>query len=169
VRSRGGIILLVVTPLLWGCDARQGDYVPASSISRKGFAKDAEAVRAANGREVKLWGFVDHGNLYGDEGARKVLQDLWAGDGPSRTTWRFDLKAGRGDAVGQGMPVHVPNDEGRDALLRRFVADARAHRPTRVFLEGKLFTFDAPTNVVRLEGLYMELRSSDDILLTPPG
>jgi len=31
-----------------------------------------------------------------------------------------------------------------------------------------MFTFDAPTNVTSLTGLYMELRSSDDILLQLP-
>jgi hypothetical protein len=33
---------------------------------------------------------------------------------------------------------------------------------------GRVFTFDAPTNVTPLTGLYLELESSDDILLEVP-
>ena len=58
----------------------------------------------------------------------------------------------------------VPNDAGRDEILRRFVADAQAQQPTKVFLTGKLVTFDAPTNTGALTGLTLELQSSDDIL-----
>lgn len=33
---------------------------------------------------------------------------------------------------------------------------------------GRLLTFDAPTNVAGLTGLYLELASSQDILFEPP-
>ena len=59
--------------------------------------------------------------------------------------------------------MHVPNDAGREDLLRRFVADARAGRPTKVFVQGKLLTFEAPTQVSNLTGLYLELGASRDI------
>jgi hypothetical protein len=140
----------------------------ASSITKGGFAGDGEQIRALAGNEVKLWGFVDHGNVYGDEGAKAILGDWWSGPGPDATTWRFDLKARAGDAVGQSFAVTVPNDEGRDALLRRFVEDARAENPTRVFLTGRIDAFDAPTSHATLTGLTMELQSSRDILFAPP-
>jgi hypothetical protein len=47
------------------------------------------------------------------------------------------------------------------------LADAAAGRPTRVFVRGRIFTFDAPTNYSRAVGLYMDLESSADVLLTP--
>jgi len=163
----GVVIILVVATFLAGCNGQIGGYEPASSISVNGFARD-EKIRDIEGQEVRIWGFVDHANLYGDESAKEILEDWWSGDGPDATTWRFNLKAREDDEAGQSFPVYVPNDEGRDDLLKAFVADARAGKLTRVFLMGTIFTFDAPTNTVRLTGLYMELQSSHDILLEPP-
>ena len=164
----GLVIILVVTAFLAGCNQPIGDYTAASSISESGFARDEKRVRELEGQQVKIWGFVDLANLYGDEGAKAILEEWWSGDGPSATTWRFDLKAGEDDEAGQSFSVYVPNDEGRDDLLRVFVADARAQNATRVFVKGRIFTFDAPTNAAPLTGLYMELQSSHDILLEPP-
>ncbi len=160
--------MLFVTLYLAGCSGQTGDYVAASSISRNGFARDAQAMRKMDGQEVKLWGFVDYGNLYGDESAKKTLGDWWSGEGPTATTWRFNLKAREDDQTGQSFAVHVPNDQGRDDLLRMFVAGAEAQKPTKVFLQGRIFTFDAPTNAAPLTRLRMELGSSDDILLELP-
>jgi hypothetical protein len=166
-RYLGGLIVLV-TLYLAGCGGQTGDYVAASSISRNGFARDAEQMRKLDGQEVKLWGFVDHGNLYGDAGAKAILGDWWSGEGPTATTWRFNLKASEDDETGQSFAVDIPNDQRRDALLRTFVADAGAGKPTKVFLKGRLFTFDAPTNAAALTGLRMELGSSQDILFDLP-
>jgi hypothetical protein len=61
--------------------------------------------------------------------------------------------------------VRVPNDPGRDQLLWAFAADARAGRPTRVFVTGRIYPFVAPTNTSTLTGLYLEPRSSREIRL----
>ena len=106
--------------------------------------------------------------MYGDAGANEILEDWWSGEGPSTTTWRFNLKAKENDETGRSFPVHVPNDQGRDEILKAFLADARAQKPTKVYVKGKLFTFDAPTNAEALTGLVMELKSSDDILFELP-
>jgi hypothetical protein len=159
------IVLLVIALLVTGCNDPISGYTALARLSRDGFARDAAAVRALEGQEVKVWGYVDHGNLYGDEGAQKILAEWWSGHGPNATTWRFNLKAGADDEVGHSIAVYVPNDAGRDDLLAVFVADARAQRPTRVFVTGKLFTFDAPASATRLTGLYLELASSNDIRL----
>jgi hypothetical protein len=140
-----------------------GNYIPASSISKNGFAINGDAMRKKHGQEILVWGFVDHSNLYGDEDAKKILEEWWSGDGPNAASWRFNLKAKEDDEAGQSFPVRVPNTPGRDDLLRAFVADARAHRPTQVFVKGKLSAFDAPTNATFLTGLYMEVQSSQDI------
>jgi hypothetical protein len=162
------LIILAATLLATGCNKQIGDYVAASSISRNGFARDAEAMRRLNGQEIKVWGFVDSGNIYGDADAKAILGDLWSGEGSDAATWRFNLKAEEGDKTGNSFPVLVPNDPGRDELLRAFEADANAQKPTKVFVKGKLHTFDAPTNTGALTGLTIELRSSNDILLEPP-
>ena len=159
---------LVASLLLAGCNGQVGDYTAASSISKGGFARNGEELRALADQEVKLWGFVDHSNMYGDEGAKAILGDWWSGAGPDATTWRFNLKARAGDAAGKSFAVYVQNDEGRDELLRRFVEDASAGRPTRVFLTGRIVIFDAPTNNATLTGLTLELQSSDDVLLALP-
>ena len=69
-----GLILVLVSVLLAGCSEQRGDYVAASSLSKDGFARNGAEARKLHGQEVKLWGFVDHGNLYGDEGAKA---DSW--------------------------------------------------------------------------------------------
>ena len=160
-------ILLVTAASLLGCDEQIGGYVAASSIVRQGFAKAGEGLAKVQGREIRVWGFVDHGNLYGDVGAQQILGDWWGGDGPAATTWRFDLKAEAHDDRGHGIQVRVPNDPGRDHLLRAFVADARTGRPTRVFVRGTLYTVPAPTKTTTMTGLYLELRSSQEVRLEP--
>jgi hypothetical protein len=162
-------VVLMVAILLFGCNQQIGDYIAASSISRDGFAISKKALDGISGKEVKLWGFVDHGNLYGDVAVKAILQEWWSGDGPSASSWRFNLKANADDAVGHSFPVHVANDAGRNALLQRFLADARAGRATKVFMTGRLFTFAAPTNISPLTGIYMEVQSSNDILFEPQG
>ena len=157
--------MLAISLLLAGCQQQVGDYAAASSLSRNGFARDGAALSQADGREVKLWGYVDPTNLYGDASAQAILGDWWTGPGPDASTWRFNLKAGANDDAGQSFAVHVPNDPGRDDLLRVFVADANAQETTKVFVTGRLVTFEAPTSDGVRTGLIMEVRSSDDILL----
>lgn len=70
--------------------------------------------------------------------------------------------------MGRSFAVHVPNDAARDHLLRALLADARARRPTRVSLKGRLFTFQAPTQSSDLTGLYLEVASSRDVRLAAP-
>ena len=160
--------MLVVATFLVGCNSQIGDYTAASSISKDGFARDEQQMIELHGQEIKLWGFVDHSNLYGDESARAILEDWWSGNGPDASTWRFNLKAGENDEAGHSFAVYVPNDPGRDDLLRVFLADAKAQRPTKVFVTGKLFTYEAPTNTASLTGIYLEVQSSNEVLLEPP-
>jgi hypothetical protein len=139
----------------------------ASSITDKGFAQTGRHGQPIAGQEIKVWGFVDHSNIYGDEAAKQILGDWWSGAGPDATTWRFNLMAKEHDQ-GHSFAIYVPNDQGRDELLKAFLTDAKAQKPTQVFVQGKLFSFAAPTNINTLTGLYIEVESSDDILLEPP-
>lgn len=163
------LMMLILILCLVGCKSQIGDYMAASSISKDGFARDEQQISELQGKDIKLWGFVDHSNLYGDEGTKAILEDWWSGYGPDTSTWRFNLKAAENDEAGQSFPVYVTNDQGRDDLLRLFLADARAQKPTKVFVTGRIYPFDAPTNVASLSGFYMEVQSSDDIQLEPPG
>ena len=166
-RSPFFVVTLIAATALTGCDDRVRGYLPVSELARNGFVSDQQAAQA-HGRELRLWGFVDHGNLYGDAGAKGILGQWWAGEGPDATTWRFDLKGAANGAVGHSFAVHVPDDAGRENLLRRFVADARAGRPTKVFLTGRLLTFEAPTQFSALTGLYLKVGASQDIRLGAP-
>lgn len=160
------LVLLVAALWIVGCNEEVDGIIPVKEIARNGFLIDDQAIVDLSGQQVRFLGYVDHGNLYGDSSARKILGEWWAGEGPDAGTWRFNLKADADDATGHSFAVHVPNDEGRDALLKLFVADAREQRPTRVFLKGKLLTFDAPTQISGLTGLYLEVSSSQEIQLT---
>lgn len=162
------VLALFALASLAGCGRLPGDYIAASSISRNGFAVDAEQMRKAHGKEIRMSGFVDHGNIYGDDGARAILREWWSGYGPDAVTWQFNLKARADDETGHSLAINVADDEGRDRLLKAFVADARQGRPTTVYVTGRIFTFDAPTNSAGLTGLYVEVASSRDILLALP-
>ncbi len=165
-RSTGSILLIVLLlVMVAGCNQAIDGYTAASAISRNGFAINGDELRKLDGQQVAIWGYVDQGNLYGDASARQILGEWWSGAGPTATSWQFNLKANADDAVGRSFAVFVPNDAGRDDLLEVLAADARAQRPTRVFVKGRLYTFDAPGNFSKQTGLYMEVASSGDILL----
>ena len=161
-------IVLLLTIILGACKNEIGDYTAASTIASGGFAHNGAQMSAMQGAEVMLWGFVDHGNLYGDAGAKEILTQWWSGEGQDSASWRFNLKGRQDDKTGQSFAVHVRNDSGRDALLDAFATDARMQRPTKVFLRGRLFTFDAPIKGSTLTGIYVEVESSRDIQLAPP-
>jgi hypothetical protein len=99
---------ILVAASLVGCNEPTGGYEAASAISRDGFARNREAMRAAEGREIRLWGYVDHPNLYGDAGARRIVAQFWSGDGPHPATWRFDLKAESIPLLTKGPPERPP-------------------------------------------------------------
>lgn len=165
---RSAHLVLAAAMALAGCGGPIGEYLPVSAIARGGFVSDERTVAEMRGREVRLWGFVDQGNLYGDAEAKRALGEWWSGEGPDPDHWRFDLKARADDPVGHSLAVLVPNDAERGDILERLVADARAGRATRIFVAGRLSSFAAPTQIVDLTGLYLQLRSSRDIRLDPP-
>ena len=151
-------VLVSLPLLLGGCvDKSMGGYVPASSFSKKGFAKNREEVLALRGKVLKVWGYVDGGNVFPKD---------WGDNQPGK--WRFDLKAKPSDEVGQSFSILIPVDDRHDELVALFEATDFADKPTRVFVTGKLSTFDAPMNFVRKTGLSMDVNSSKDILLKVP-
>ena len=153
------VLLILIVPLfLGGCkDKPIGGYVPASSFSKKGFAKNREQVLALRGKVLKVWGYVDGGNVFPKD---------WGDNQPGK--WRFKLKAKPSDDVGQSFSIHIPVDDRHDELVALFEATDFADKPTRVFVTGKLSTFDAPMNFVRKTGLIMDVNSSIDIFLKAP-
>ena len=153
------VLLILIVPLfLGGCkDKPIGGYVPASSFSKKGFAKNREQVLALRGKVLKVWGYVDGGNVFPKD---------WGDNQPGK--WRFKLKAKPSDDVGQSFSIHIPVDDRHDELVALFEATDFADKPTRVFVTGKLSTFDAPMNFVRKTGLIMDVISSKDIFLKAP-
>ena len=81
----------------------------------RSFATDAANLPQG---EVRVWGYVDAHNLFAT-GAQALLGEWWGGDGPSIVQWRFNLKANPDDQPGHSVPVSVPEDPQRDALLRK--------------------------------------------------
>jgi hypothetical protein len=163
-KSLMNAIAVFIMALLIGCRASRSGYVPASSISKDGQALDSGKMRGIRGQEIKVWGFVDHGNLYGNDRVKKILQEWWSGYGPSPATWSFYLKADKDDKTGHSFRVTAPNDPWRDDALRVFLANAKAHRPTKVYVRGRIFTFAMPTNIETPTGLNLDLESSRDIV-----
>ena len=159
------LAILALGLLMAGCGRQSGDYVPAATFTEHGWARDADALKLREGQVVRVSGFVDHGNLYGDESARKILGDAWSGNGPRPGTWRFNLKAHASDGTGASFAVHVRDDAGRGALLQRFAEDAAAGRATPVRVTGRLHTFPAPGNLSSRTGLFLEVSSTADVLL----
>jgi hypothetical protein len=153
------LVLFVSLPLLLvGCvDKSLDGYVPASSFSKKGFAKNREQALTNRGKVIKVWGYVDGANVFSKE---------WKDNSPEK--WRFKLKAKPWEDAGQSFSIHVPVDDGHDELVTLFVANHLINKPTRVFVTGRVSTFDAPMNLIRKTGLYMEVNSSKDILLEVP-
>jgi len=149
------------------CAAHGDDHVAAAAISRVGFARPGSDVASRTGEVVRLWGFVDYQNLYGGAAARDILGEWWSGTGPGADSWRFDLKAAAEDGPGESFAVHVPDDCGRDRVLSAFRAAAEAGRPTRVYLEGRLYTFAAPAGARQLTGLRLQLEGANAIDLAP--
>ena len=129
--------------------------------------RDEALARRLDGHTIRVSGFVDHANLYGDRGAREILGDWWSGEDSNPATWRFNLKAHPNEKAGHSFAVHVRNDPGRRSLLSAIVEDARAGRATRVYVTGTLNTFDAPTNTVAKTGLYLEVGASSGVVLVP--
>ena len=159
------VVLLLAVLAIAGCRTKGDGYIPVAAIARHGFLSDPDTLVEAQGRNIKLWGYVVHANLYGDAVAKSILGEWWGGEAPTPGTWRFNLKASDNDKVGHSFAVVVANDPGRHHILERLAADAKAQRPTRVFVSGKLFRFDAPTQFRTHIGLQMYVVSSDDIRL----
>ena len=75
------LIILTLLPLLGGClDKSVSGYIPASSFSKKCFAKNREQALANRGKVIKVWGYVDGDNVFSKE---------WEDDSPEK--WRFDF------------------------------------------------------------------------------
>jgi hypothetical protein len=160
---RAATCAAVVGLLLFGCNGQALDALDLASISRNGFLAGRLDPAAVHGRSLTLAGFVDARNLYGDDAARRVLGDRWSGPGPGAGAWRFDLLARPGDAAGVAVQVGAGGD--RDGLLRAFVADAEAGRPTRVRVTGHVRTFAAPTNLGRRVGLAVTAASANAVVI----
>jgi hypothetical protein len=145
-------------------DTTQTDFA-AADLTRHGFVRDESLVRKLDGKTIRVRGFVDQANLYGDQGAREILSEWWSGESRDAATWRFDLKARADDRAGRSFAVYVRNDPDRRMLLSAIVDDARAGRATRVDVTGALRTFVAPTNAVAETGLYLEVGASNGVVL----
>jgi len=72
-------LMLAAAMALAGCGERVGEYLPVSAVARGGFLTDQGTLAEMDGREVRLWGFVDQGNLYGDAEAKRILGEWWGG------------------------------------------------------------------------------------------
>ena len=111
------LIILIVPLFLGGCvDKPIGGYVPASSFSKKGFAKNREEALAHRGKVLKVWGYVDGLNVFPAD---------WMDNQTGK--WRFHLKAKPSDHTGQSFAIHIPVDDGHDKLVALFKTNSLRH------------------------------------------
>lgn len=99
-----------------GEDTLKSDFT-AADLTRQGFVRDEALARRLDGHTIRVSGFVDHANLYGDSVARGILGDWWSGEDDDPATWRFNLKAHQNDEAGHSFAVHVRNDPDRRRVL----------------------------------------------------
>jgi hypothetical protein len=149
-----------------GCDRSSYDHLPASSISKDGFARDGEAMRAANGTEIRVWGFVDYANV--DYGVVPAPADARLPGAAAALTWSFNLKAKENDAPGHSFRVVVPEDEAAGNLKQKLVEAGRSGRPVRAYVTGSIRTFEAPANLRRYTGFYLVVPRSQAVSLGRP-
>jgi hypothetical protein len=45
-----------------GCYDKSGTYISEEAFSEDEFARDGRDIRQLQGREVRIWGLVDHGS-----------------------------------------------------------------------------------------------------------
>ncbi len=152
--------------LIAGCDRSSYEYLPASSISEDGFARDGEAMRAANGTEIRVWGFVDYANV--DYGVVPAPADARLPGTAAALTWSFNLKANEDDAPGHSFKVMVPEDAAAGDLKKELVEARRSGRPVRAFVTGSVRTFEAPANLRRYTGFYLVVPRSQAVSLGRP-
>lgn len=145
--------------LLGGCEEDKviAGYMPASAISKDGFARDRDGALKMRGQQVKLWGYVDGSNVF-----------PIGGDDNRPGHWQFHLKAKTGDKAGGSFAVHVPVDDGHDELVALFEANDRIDKPTRVFVTGTLSTFDTRGNFNRRTGLELKVATSGHVQTQAP-
>ncbi len=152
------IPVLTITTGCLGSHRQRGDYLAVASITR------GQKLNA-DGNEIKVWGFVDHSNIFAN-GAQQILEQCWAGDCSAPAQWRFSIKSGQNAETGSGhFSVYAPNDQGRDALLKAFLADAKAGRPTEVFVKGRVSAAKLHSNFSSHVHVRIDVTSSQDILL----
>jgi hypothetical protein len=161
------IVIVILSIYISGCNEQYSGYISADSISKNGFARDAKSIDKFKGKEIKIWGYVDYLNIYAN-GADEILGGWKGGNGPTPTTWRFNLKANPDDEVGNSFEIEICDEIGRDKLLKIFMAAAQADKPTIVFLKGVLSTFDAPMNFTTSKGIKIKVNSTKNILLRYP-
>lgn len=152
--------------LMAGCDRSSYDYLPASSISEDGFARDAEAMRAADGTEIRVWGFVDYANV--DYGVVPTPSAARSPGAEAALTWSFNLKANEDDPPGHSFRVVVPEDAAAGDLKERLMEAEHSGRSVRAFATGRIRTFEAPANFQRYTGFYLVVPRSQAVSLEQP-
>ena len=117
----------------------------AAEIARDGFARDPQAVRAMVGQRIEVRGFVDHGELYRDSGARAILAEYWSGEGTTPGTWRFDLKSA--DALAR-LPPSDRADGPQPKANRAAISSSRTPKARLSTATGRLCARRAPSGAV---------------------
>ena len=139
-----GVFLLA---LLGGCFHKSlkliGEYRPLTSIAlTNATAKDIKL----EGKEVKVWGYLDRDNLLLDE-----------------KTPRFFLKRYMDDKTGSGVEVKLKGSKREYKELFKDIESINIDDPIKILVKGKVYIHNRPTNFTSSKGIGLRVVSAKDI------
>ena len=155
-----GVVAVGTIPVLGGEKANpETTVIPASSISRNGFARSRTRMKKLDGQVIRVCGYVDYSNFF---------PESLDGRGVYTNVWRFNMKSAPDDAAGKSFGIRVKKDEARSTIQQRIRDNMLAGKPTKVYISGKVSTYDLSTNFRRLTGFHIDVSSSTGISFQEP-
>ncbi len=160
-----GILFLSIL-LLSGCIKPLPEiegHMPLADIVKKGFARDKKFMLRQEGREIRIWGYVDHANISLKQGTIEKQPLNWDTPGNDEVSY-FDLKARQTDGPGESIRIRIAGDPGPYKDLFNKLRDMEtSDRQAWVLVTGIVRTFEAPTNTGLLIGVSIDVTSPENV------
>ena len=123
------------------------NYQPLASIVYKnGSAIDEEQIKKLEGKTIKVWGYIDRGNILLDEKIARVF-----------------IQRDFNDPLGYGVGIKLYGNRENYKKLFDKIKDTDEDRPIKILVKGKLYTFNKITNFSSSKGVGLEVFNVKDI------
>lgn len=162
--------LTLILILLLGCQPVlpvKNGYTSVSQITKNGFARDKNDIRKLEGKEVKIWGYLDTHNISLRENIIKN-QPSWWSETPMDSNAYFDLKSYISNESIGSIRVYVGRDSKKYKEIFKKFRDAKESE-TIVYVIGKIHTFEAPMNFNTSVGVTIKVNSPSGISIEAMG